>query len=42
MAKEKKGKVITITSMKGGVGKTISTLLLASIYENMGKLLLFS
>ena len=37
MAKEKKGQIITITSMKGGVGKTIFTLLLASIYENLGK-----
>ena len=37
MAKEKKGKIITITSMKGGVGKTTTTLLLASIYRNMKK-----
>ena len=37
MAREKKGKIITITSMKGGVGKTTITLLLASIYENLGK-----
>ena len=37
MAKEKKGKIITVTSMKGGVGKTIFTLLLASVYENLGK-----
>lgn len=37
MAKEKKGKIITITSMKGGVGKTTTTLLLASVYKNMKK-----
>ena len=37
MAKEKKGKIITITSMKGGVGKTTTTLLLAAIYKNLNK-----
>lgn len=37
MAKEKKGKVITITSMKGGVGKTTTALFLASVYENLSK-----
>ncbi|MDD6879532.1 MAG: AAA family ATPase [bacterium] len=37
MAKEKKGKVITITSMKGGTGKTTAALFLASVYENLSK-----
>lgn len=37
MAKEKKGKIITITSMKGGVGKSSTTLLLASVYKNLDK-----
>lgn len=37
MAKTKRGRIITITSMKGGVGKTATTLLLAAIYENLGK-----
>lgn len=37
MAKIKKGKIITITSMKGGVGKSATTLLLASIYKNLSK-----
>lgn len=35
--KKNKGKIITITSSKGGVGKTILLLNLAGIYENMGK-----
>ena len=35
--KEKKGKFITITSMKGGVGKTATTLLLAAVYKNLNK-----
>ena len=37
MAKEKKGKIITITSMKGGVGKSTSVVLLASIYKQLKK-----
>lgn len=37
MAKVKKGNIITVTSMKGGVGKTTTTLLLASIFSNMKK-----
>lgn len=37
MAKEKKGKLITVTSMKGGVGKTTTILLLASIYRKLEK-----
>lgn len=37
MAKVKQAKIITITSMKGGVGKTMSLLLLASIYSNLKK-----
>lgn len=40
MAKVKKGKMITITSMKGGVGKTTTTLLLASVYKKMDKKIL--
>jgi len=35
--KSKKGKVLTITSMKGGVGKTITTMMLADIYSCCGK-----
>lgn len=35
--KKNKGKIVTITSSKGGVGKTILLLNLAGIYENMGK-----
>lgn len=34
---EKKGKIITITSMKGGVGKSITTMMLADIYAKYGK-----
>lgn len=37
MPKIKKGKIITLTSMKGGVGKTFTTLLLASIYDKLNK-----
>ena len=37
MAKEKKGKIITITSMKGGVGKSSTVILLASIYKELKK-----
>ena len=37
MAREKRGMTITITSMKGGVGKTTTTLLLASIYKKLNK-----
>jgi pilus assembly protein CpaE len=33
----KKGKIITIFSTKGGVGKTILTLNLAGIYHNLNK-----
>lgn len=33
----KKGKIICITSMKGGVGKTTLTTQLALIYKNLGK-----
>ena len=40
MFKDNKGNIITITSMKGGVGKTTTTLLLASVYKNMKKKLL--
>ena len=32
----KKGKVITITSSKGGIGKTVFTLNLAGIYHQLG------
>ncbi len=34
--KNKKGKIITITSTKGGVGKTITTLNLAGVYSKLG------
>lgn len=37
MANVNKGKVITITSMKGGVGKTVCTLLLASAFKKLNK-----
>ncbi len=37
MAKTKRGKIITITSMKGGVGKSATTLLLSAIYKNLSK-----
>ncbi len=37
MSKTYKGKIITITSMKGGVGKTITTLMLATIYKYQQK-----
>lgn len=37
MAKEKKGKIITITSMKGGVGKSTTVILLAAIYKELKK-----
>ena len=33
----KKGKILTITSMKGGVGKTTTTMMLANIYAKCGK-----
>lgn len=33
----KKGKILTITSMKGGVGKTTTTMMLAKIYSKLGK-----
>ena len=36
MEKSKKGKIITITSTKGGVGKTITTLNLAGLYSSLG------
>ena len=34
--KSAKGKIITVTSTKGGVGKTIATLNLAGTYEKLG------
>ena len=37
MAREKRGKTITITSMKGGVGKTTTVLLLASTFKKLNK-----
>lgn len=37
MPKIKRGKVVTITSMKGGVGKTITVLCLAATYSDLGK-----
>ena len=33
----KKGKILTVTSMKGGVGKTTTTMMLANIYSRCGK-----
>lgn len=33
----KKGKILTITSMKGGVGKTMVTMLLANVFSKCGK-----
>ena len=38
--KKTKGTILTITSTKGGVGKTFITLLLASIYKSMKKRIL--
>jgi len=37
MAKEKKGKIITITSMKGGVGKSSIAILLSAVYKELKK-----
>ncbi len=37
MAKIRRGKVMTITSMKGGVGKTMSTLLIAELLKKNNK-----
>ena len=34
--KNAKGKIITVTSTKGGVGKTITTLNLAGVYSKLG------
>ena len=33
----RKGKILTITSMKGGVGKTTTTMMLANIFSKCGK-----
>ena len=33
----KKGKILTITSMKGGVGKTTTVMMLANVYSKCGK-----
>ena len=37
MPKIHKGKIVTVTSMKGGVGKTVSVLCLAAVYADLGK-----
>ena len=37
MAKERKGKTITITSMKGGVGKSTTIVFLAAVYKELKK-----
>ena len=37
MPKTKKGKVITITSMKGGVGKTLVVLQLSAVFKKLNK-----
>jgi len=37
MVKIKRGKIITVTSMKGGVGKTINVLTLATKFKIMHK-----
>ena len=35
--KKGKGKILTITSMKGGVGKTVTVMMLADIFSRCGK-----
>lgn len=37
MPKINKGKIVTVTSMKGGVGKTVTVLCLAAVYADLGK-----